>query len=307
MSTGSEILVSVVVPAYNAAGFVRAAVISALEQSHRSIEVIVVDDGSTERVEWVVDLDRGRVRYQWQKNGGPSSARNAGARLARGDLLAFLDADDLWAPTKIERQVAALEASPAAAISYGMFAGIDEAGNPLPRPRRERPSGDVAVALFMYNFITTSSVVVRRACFDDAGGFDESLRWSEDYDLWMRIAERHEAVCVEGTIGSYRMSTHGLSREFGRLYETERTVIDRAIARHSRPEFARRLPERLGNLHFEFGYDYFRSGRFSDARQQFTRSIRHFPFVRRPWLYWLRAAAAGCLAATNSSTNRREA
>ncbi|HEX3903428.1 MAG TPA: glycosyltransferase family A protein [Polyangia bacterium] len=293
MTNGSDILVSVVIPAYNAAEFIRQSVSSALDQSLRSIEVIVIDDGSAERVDWITELDPARVRYHWKTNGGPSSARNAGARLARGDLLAFLDADDLWAPGKLQRQADALAARPRAAFAYGAFDGIDEQGRPLPRPLRHRPSGDIAEALFMYNFVTTSSVVVRRALFDEMGGFDESLVWSEDYDLWMRLVERYEAVCIEGIAGSYRMNSQGLSRNFARLYETERLVIDRAVARKARPEFARRLRQRLGQFHFEFGYDYFRARRFADARHQLSQSVRQWPFNRRAWVYWLRATLAG--------------
>jgi glycosyltransferase involved in cell wall biosynthesis len=289
----SDPVVSVIVPAYNAGKFVRESVASALDQTFTALEVLVIDDGSAVPVEWVVQLDPARVRYQFKTNGGPSSARNLGARLARGRLLAFLDADDLWAPNKLRSQVDALEASPRAAFAYGAFAGIDEIGDPLPRPARVRPSGDIAAALFMYNFITTSSVVVRRDLFQEMGGFDESLVWSEDYDLWMRLAERHEAVCVPGIVGSYRMNANGLSRNFARLYETERLVVDRALARGARPEFQRQRRRRLGQLYFEFGYDCLRAGQVQEARRRFLESLRFWPLGQRAWVYLLRTAAAG--------------
>ncbi len=294
MTAGSDsVEVSVIIPAYNAGQFVRQAVASALQQTFPSLEVLVIDDGSAQPVDWVVELDPARVRYHFKSNGGPSSARNLGARLARGRLLGFLDADDLWAAHKLRSQVDALDGRPRAAFAYGAFDGIDEAGTPVPRPAHFRPSGDIAATLFMYNCVTTSSVLVRRDLFQQQGGFDESLVWSEDYDLWMRLAERHEAVCVPGILGSYRINTHGLSRNFARLYETERMVVDRALARGVRPEFQRQRRRRLGQLYFDFGYDCLRAGRPADARRQLLESVRHWPLGWRAWIYLLRAAVAG--------------
>jgi glycosyltransferase involved in cell wall biosynthesis len=293
LTTGADNLVSVVVPAYNASRFIRESVGSALAQTFTDIEVVVVDDGSAEPVPWVVALDPARVRHHWKENGGPSSARNFGAQQARGALIAFLDADDLWEPTKLERQVQALAARPAAAFAFGAFRTVDEAGTPTGDAlRMNRPSGDIAAALFMRNFVVTSSVVMRRRLFEEAGGFEESLASSEDYDLWLRLAERHEAIYVDGVLGSYRTNGQGLSRNFVRMYETERVVIDRALARRARPELARLLPERLGKFHFEFGYDYFVHARFGEARREFARSVRQWPRNHRAWLYLLRAALA---------------
>jgi glycosyltransferase involved in cell wall biosynthesis len=277
-------------PAYNAGRFIREAVASALSQSFRALEVIVVDDGSADKVSWVVELDGERVRYHWKENGGPSSARNAAARLARGELIAFLDADDLWEPSKLERQVKALAAHPRAAFAYSAFRTIDHSGNPMPGGTwLGRPSGDIAVPLFMRNFVVTSSVVLRRSCFEEMGGFDESLIWAEDYDLWMRIAERYDGVYVDGVLGSYRINEQGLTRNFARLYEAERVVIDRAIARNGRPELRRHLRERLGLYHFEFGYDYLVHDRFNEARQQFFRSLRQWPWNTKAWRCWVRS------------------
>lgn len=302
MTAGPDIVVSVVIPAYNAGNFIRQTVTSALQQTFSSLEILVIDDGSAEPVDWIVELDPARVRYHFKPNGGPSSARNLGARMARGRLLAFLDADDLWMPDKLRSQVAALEARPRAAFAYGAFNSIDEQGNPVPRPARVRPSGDISAALFMYNFVTTSSVLVRRDVFLEMGGFDESLVWSEDYDLWIRLAERHEAVCVEGIVGSYRINTHGLSRNFARLHETERTVVDRAVARAARPEYKQRRRRRLAQLYFEFGHDCWRAGQAQEARRRFQDSLLHWPLALRPWIYWLRAAAAGSLLQRLSKT-----
>lgn len=287
-----DIRVSAIVPAYNAGEFIRETVSSALAQTFTALEVVVVDDGSKDPVGWITELDPQRVRYHAKANGGPASARNLAVKMARGEFVAFLDADDLWDPTKVERQVRALEANPHAAFAYGAFRGIDGQGRPRPRVPKERPSGDVAEPLFMYNFVTTSSVMVRRQMFLDAGGFDESpdLISVEDYDLWLRLAERHQAAALDGEIGSYRITDASLSRNFARMYRGERLVLERAVARNARPAFRARFGERLGRHHFQLGYSYLSARQFAEARQEFARSLRNWPWSRKSWMALGRAA-----------------
>jgi glycosyltransferase involved in cell wall biosynthesis len=287
-----DIRVSAIVPAYNAGRFIRETVASALAQTFSALEVVVVEDGSKEPVEWIAELDPKRVRYHRKENGGPASARNVAVQLARGEFVAFLDADDLWDPTKIERQVAALDADPRAAFVYGTFRGIDDQGRPCRRVIHERPAGDVAEALFMYNFVTASGVMARRQMFLDVGGFDQSpaLIAVEDYDLWLRLAERHRVCALDGEIGSYRITDASLSRNFARLYRGERLVLERAVARNARPEFRARLGERLGRHHFELGYNYLSARQFGEARQEFARSLRKWPWSRKTWIGLGRAA-----------------
>jgi len=284
--------VTVVMPAYNSAAFIRESVESALRQSFRDLEVVVVDDGSAERVDWITELDPARVRYHWKENGGPSSARNLGAELARSDTIAFLDSDDLWEPSKLERQLGALDADPHAGFAFATFRTIDVAGRPSGEPLRlDKPSGEIAAALFMSNFVVTSSVVVRRRCFQEMKGFDPSLRWSEDYDLWLRLAERYHGLYVGGEpLGSYRVNDQGLSRNFARMFETERLVVERAVARRARSEYAVRLRQRLGGLHFELGYEYLVRRRFAEARRELAQSVRKWPWDARAWKCWVRAA-----------------
>jgi glycosyltransferase involved in cell wall biosynthesis len=293
VTSGPAPQVSVIIPCYNAGAFLKESVGTTLAQTFRDLEVVVVDDGSAEKVDWITGLDPARVRYHWKPNGGPSSARNLGARLARAPLLAFLDADDRWYPDGLQERVDALLARPGAAFSYALFDGIDEAGNPRPRKYRKGFTGDIAEALFGYNFVSTSSVVIHREVFEAMKGFDESLIWSEDYDLWMRIVERHEVVFVDAIVGSYRLNSQGLSRNFGRLYETERTVIERTVARGVRPVPTTRVRKRLAQIHFDHGHDCYNARQFAEARKQLASSLRQWPFALRTWFYWLRAALAG--------------
>ncbi len=299
-------LVSVIIPAYNAGRFIRETVESALNQTYPHLEVIVVDDGSPQPVAQVVEADPARVRYIRKPNGGPASARNAGLRRSRGELVAFLDADDVWEPDKLAAQVAALEAYPTAGLAYAAVRKIDAEGRPLPPgPPARRPSGRIFPELFMRNIIPTSTVVVRRSCLEQAGLFDEApeLISVEDYDLWLRVAERFEVVAVDRPLARYRINDAGISRPTARSYGGERLVIERAVARSraSRPELAALLPRRLAQLHFACGHEYFTANRLAEAREQFAQSLRHRPWHLRAVAYYL----ATCLGSSGVALARR--
>ncbi|MGH7410376.1 MAG: glycosyltransferase family 2 protein, partial [Candidatus Methylomirabilis sp.] len=174
-----EDLVSVIVPAYDAARFIRDALTSALSQSHRHIEVIVVDDASgdgTARIVSEMALADPRVRpFFHDMNQGPGASRNKAIREARGKYLAFLDADDVWEPDKLRAQMDLL-LRPSVGLVYSAMSEIDEQGvlrHPY-RGRRQRPSGDIAEALFWHNWVPTSTVVIRKTCIEQAGNFDEA-------------------------------------------------------------------------------------------------------------------------------------
>jgi len=186
-------LVSVVIPAWNAARSLSRAIDSVLAQTWERREVIVVDDGSTDNSLALLAGYGEQLRVVSQANGGPSSARNRGLREARGQYVAFLDADDHWLPEKLERQVALLEARPDLGFCSTSTTVVDTRGEPV----RDWPCCNTAepllVTLFMHSSAvsgSTSGVLVRRQLLLEAGGFDEHLRGFEDPDLWIRLAAR---------------------------------------------------------------------------------------------------------------------
>jgi|SRR5687768_1281856 len=182
--------VSVVIPNYNTGRFVTAAVRSALQQTYSAIEVLVVDDGSTDdSIDRILDITDDRLTCVRQPNGGLSAARNTGIRLARGRYIAFLDSDDLWSPAKLARHLAVMEEDPSIGVTFCHSAYLAESGAPIDDllvPRSERPdSGQVIKRNHIGN---GSTAVVRRECFQHAGLFDEALRSGEDWELWVRVA-----------------------------------------------------------------------------------------------------------------------
>jgi GT2 family glycosyltransferase len=204
---------SVVIPAFNAAPTVRSAVGSTLSQTVPVLEVIVVDDGSTDdTADVVAAIDDPRVRVVSQANGGPSAARNAGIAAARGEWVAFLDSDDLWLPRYVETATAALTtaSNPGFAYTdaYVFHAGRGQVKQGSAMDALDPPPPDRAsflAALLRRNFVFTSATVPA-AVLSAVGGYDESLPLSEEYDLWLRIlVAGFDPVWMGGRLAIYRM------------------------------------------------------------------------------------------------------
>ncbi|MCR4328854.1 MAG: glycosyltransferase [Patescibacteria group bacterium] len=197
--TENQKLVSIIIPAYNAAEYVEEAVRSALAQTYSPCEVIVVDDGSTDSTADIVTpyAERGEVIFIPQTNKGLASARNTGIRNAHGAYIALLDSDDMFLPEKITQQVAALEEHPEYGVCYSdLLHFVDppagaRTGSMFRKFYHHRysyPSGDIFEPLLHRQFINPLTVMVRREVIEKHGMFDESLRRSEDWDLWLRWA-----------------------------------------------------------------------------------------------------------------------
>jgi len=171
--------ISCIIPVFNGARFIGQAIASVAEQSVPDIEIIVVDDGSTDDTASVVLSGRWRVRYERQVQKGPASARNAGLALASGEMISFLDADDWWHPEKTARQLAYLDEHPEAGGAVAQAVSVHDAASPIVSERRP-PSGTVAPAY------VTSALLARRTTFDRVGGFNPALTHSDDTDWFLR-------------------------------------------------------------------------------------------------------------------------
>jgi len=207
--------VSAIMAACNVERTIEQAVRSVLEQTHPVHELIIVDDGSTDATAAVVGrIDESRVRLFSQANRGPSAARNAGIALASGDYIACIDGDDRWHPDKLAQQLARLHAEPAARVCYGWTDRVDAHGRRMHTDRRAAPQGDVHRALLAGNFITSgSNTLIERDALIRAGGFDETLRSVEDWELHVRLAARHPFVSTGSVVVDYRLTSGSLSSD----------------------------------------------------------------------------------------------
>jgi len=225
--------VSIIVPAYNAADTIVETMESALGQTFADFELLVIDDGSMDNTGEIVSSIRDpRVRLLKSVNNGPAASRNLGIRAASAELIAFLDADDLWLPNKLERQVQALNRDSEAILAYCWTDCIDEQGRFLQHGSHVRAEGKVYNLLVSRNFIDNgSNPLVRRRAFDAVGLFDEAFRSAEDWDMWQRLAWQFPFVCVPEVEVLYRVRASSNSSSVERQVEQSLAILQRGLQR----------------------------------------------------------------------------
>jgi len=189
--------VSIVLPVFNRSQWVCEAVDSVLAQTLQDFELIVVDDGSTDKTPDALGRYGDRIRLLRQQNRGVSAARNRGVRSAGGRWIAFLDSDDLWRAEKLAKQTAFLAGRPAARICQTEEVWIRNGAQVNPGRRHRKPSGDIFTASLALCLVSPSAVMMEKSLFMETGGFDESLPAAEDYDLWLRISLRHPVYLID--------------------------------------------------------------------------------------------------------------
>ena len=209
--------VSVIIPAYNAMDYLPEAIASVREQTWSDFELLVVDDGSTDNLaEWMrgMQVKDSRLKLLSQTNQGVSTARNLGICHSRGKYLAFLDADDLWSPTKLEQQVACLELDESIGLVDTWIWFADERGNPLFCGGVDYPIGKVWRRMLTDNLIFCgSSPMIRRECFEVAGLFDPDLFMAEDWHMWVRLAAHYAFQVIPSPLVRYRQTRQNASHQ----------------------------------------------------------------------------------------------
>ncbi len=189
--------VSVIIPTFNRRAMLLEAIDSVLTQSIRAFELIVIDDGSTDgTAEHLTRLDK-TIRIERIEHSGPAAGRNRGVALARAPLIAFLDSDDLWSPTKLERQITFMRANPRCAISQTNEIWIRNGRRVNPGLRHRKRAGDIFIDSLRTCLISMSATMMRTDLFRSLRGFDEIMAAAEDYDLWLRILIDHEAGLLD--------------------------------------------------------------------------------------------------------------
>ena len=286
MSAG-PVRVSAVMPSYNRDRYVAEAVDSALSQGFEGLEVVVVDDGSTDGSRAALERFGDRIRTEFRANAGQSATVNRAVELARGEYVALLDNDDAWLPGKLAREIPLLDADPGAAILYAAVEMMDAEGRaiPDPRPPRRTPSGEVLGDLCDENFLRTPTVIFRRAPFLEAGGYDPSLRYTNDWDMWLRIATGRRVLRDPVVSARYRL--HGVQLVKNRLPLAEERVkvLERHLPRIERdaPAFAGRARRALAMRCLKLARLRLRDGRGDEAKELAARALALAPGMRTSW------------------------
>jgi glycosyltransferase involved in cell wall biosynthesis len=275
--------VSVVIPCFNGERYLGEAVRSVLAQTHAGLEVIVVDDGSTDRsVSVVRNVSDARVRVVSQPNGGVAAARNRGVAETSGEYVAFLDQDDAWLPTKLELQLASLRRSPEVGLVYSDCFLIDADGTEIGRWSERFPllRGRLFERLIVESVVPISTVLLRRSTFAAAGGFPPQYRYVEDLALLLRVAAGHAIDVIEAPVAKYRLHSASTSRTLGLEVAAEELITlcrEWIVGDASRGAVVSRA---LGRYLYIAGKTAFYQGQDVLAARYLTESARSDPMLR---------------------------
>jgi glycosyltransferase involved in cell wall biosynthesis len=250
-------MISVILPVYNGDGTIRETIESVLNQTVSELELIVINDGSQDST---LDIVKGfadsRLKVFSYFNAGQAASRNRGITHAVGEYIAFIDADDIWKPEKLETQLKALQENPHASVAYSWTNHIDDKSQFLRVGCRMTTEGDVYPELLIGNFIENgSNPLIRRQAITEVGDFEITLNPAEDWDLWLRLAARYKFVVVKSPQVLYRVSTNSLSSSsyIEKMEASSLLVIERAFTQA--PESLQYLKKyTLANLYKYLSY-----------------------------------------------------
>lgn len=244
---------SIIIPAYNAEQTIAETIQSVLSQTYADFELILIDDGSYDATLSIVQqFSDQRIKLFSFANSGPQKSRNRGIDRAAGQYISFLDADDLWAPEKLELQLRALEAQPEASVAYSWVDGIDETNKITRSGQRSTLEGDVFEALLLNNFLGNgSNPLIRAEAVRQVGGFDPAILAGQDWDMWLTLAARYAFVVVPRVQVFYRKvsNSQSWSSNLRRQEQGLMQVMDKHLTSRAKLPYAR-------NTYLAFCYRY---------------------------------------------------
>jgi glycosyltransferase involved in cell wall biosynthesis len=223
--------ISVIIPVYNGAKTIKKTIQSVLDQTFQDLELIIIDDGSTDQTLPVIEeISDSKIKIYSYPNAGVSNARNQGINHAQGEYISFIDADDLWTPDKLELQYQALVNHPSAKVAYSWMDWIDEDDRFLRPAARMSLEGNIYANLLIIDFIGCgSNPLILKDSLLEVGGFDPHLRGGEDWDLWIRLAARYGFVCVRSPQILYRQVATSVSKDISLMEKDCLRVIAKSF------------------------------------------------------------------------------
>jgi len=285
-------IVSVIIPAYNASQFIAEALDSVFAQTFDDFEVIVIDDGSTDDTREIVQKYQKKLKYVYQENAGPSSARNSGIRMAEGNYIAFLDSDDLWLPDKLEKQVAVFKANPKLGMVITENILFDERGIFCTKVGKKEylMNGDLVANIFLRSGVVTPTIMVRRDVFDEVGYFEEYLRIAEDDNMWIRIAAEFDVDLLDESLTKVRghqLRTMRLNFDQTSYIQDSINMLMNKYGDPVRSRIKNLVPRKLFQVHFATGYQHFDRKESKLARKAFAKAISHKKVNTKGYLYYI--------------------
>lgn len=300
MAVGAH-MVSVIIPTHDRARLLARAMRSVLAQSYRDIELIVVDDASTDDTERLVaNFDDPRVRYiRHDSKLGAAAARNTGIRAARGSYIAFQDSDDEWLGEKLEKQMQVLRSSDVDIVYCGLLRCTDGSAVYIPEPHVKVRQGDILVQLLHGNFVSTQTLLVRRACIENAGLFDERLRRFQDWELAIRLAKTTPFRLVDEPLVIVHATPGNLSSSDAAGAEALEMILERHQATLSRH------PALLAGYLCYLGHLKIISGAPSEGRGHFVNALKLRPLTAKAWAALMLALFGSRIYGLGAAVRRR--
>lgn len=288
-------LVSVIVPVYNREHLVGKTIDSILAQSYPAVEIVAINDGSTDGSLSILTAysqrHAGKITVIDQANGGQVRARNCGIRRSRGEYIAFLDSDDTWAREKLTLQIPLFRDN--VGLVYSGINEVDAQGavvrKVLPEPGMR---GEIYRHLLVRNRMTGGTVVVTRKALDEAGHFDESFRAAENWDLWIRIARRFAADFVDQPLLNYLKHGGNMSQDGERMAAANWAMLQKHIPSvPSEEQLTKSYLEAYAHYYYQLGVHCFGQGSYGEARQMFRRCWKYVPSYKDSVLRTVRTFA----------------
>ncbi|MEG3896116.1 MULTISPECIES: glycosyltransferase [unclassified Microcoleus] len=284
-------LISVIIPAYNGDRYIVQAVESALCQTFTNLEIIVVDDGSTDNTHQVLQPYIDRIRYIYQENQGVAAARNIACQLAQGEFLAFLDADDYFLPSKLEKQLACFDADPALDMVQTGWFMVDEKGREISavKPWQQAPKLDLE-SFIIFKCVRPSAMMLRQKWWEKLGGFNDNFPLAEDLDFALRLALKGcKAVWLEEILTCYRQHNSNIMSSGLPLMKNTEILMKEFFERRDLPESIRQLKNQERYLCFKWlAWRMYRDGHLAEMAQCLEKSLQYTPFSpTKTVLNWL--------------------
>lgn len=304
-------LVSIIVPTYNRESLLRDAIASVLAQTYQEWELIVLDDGSTDGTPaYLAGITDPRVRvHRGPHRGEPGELRNTGIALSRGPYIAFLDSDDVWMPSKLDRQITDLRVR-GRRWGYTHHRWIDGDGRPLPAPAgrqwKECDGWILREILAVEAWIAMPTVVIERTLFDEVGGFDESFPVVEDYEAWTRVARAAEAALIPEPLAAVRVHASSLSRRQAiQMHEQLARLYLTVAADHELQAYHPLCRDRLAEVRFALAHHYRNAGRTAEALRTLGSVLAHRPWSSGTWTAIAKALAYPVVPSSMLAAYRR--
>ena len=275
-------LVSIIIPTYNHAHFISEALNSCLEQTYPDIEIIVVDDGSTDNTQQVLKPYASKIKYIYQDNAGPAAARNNGARASNGSYLLFLDSDDWLSSEQINLQIIKLEKKPEYGLVYSAWKNVDETSKQIISEVRPKIEGDVLKKLLLRElFFSPGAALIRKECFDNVGLFEEGKEFmrSEDTEMWVRIAAaNYPFAYLDEPLFFHRVVKNSLSHNYASHSQSEFARLEKFFNRKDLDVTIMEIkPLAFSLIHFEYCAKYYNIKNLSEGQKHLRLAIKTYP------------------------------